>query len=305
MFTSFKRVIKFGWQGFVRNKGLGLQVIFIMGVSVFLITSFFLAKAVSEFLMAEVQKRVDFSVYFTREATEEDVLKVKEELSQFAGEIQSIDYISKERAYELFQQEHQDDFLWLEALEEVEGNPFPASLNIQSPNPAYYAKISSFLENGNFSDLIGRISYNQEKNKRAIQRIFDINTALKIGGTILIVLIGVLVVLITANIIKLTVIARKGELTTMKLVGASCWFVRGPFLVQSVLYGVFAVLLVDLLFFAGLYLCDVKTKTWLLHFDLWGYFQMNFLPLVLFQLTFVVLLGIFSTLIAVRKYSKV
>lgn len=305
MFTSFRRVLKFGWQGFARNKGLSFQVVFIMGVAVFLITSFFLAKGTAGFLMTEVQKRVDLSVYFKENVTEDEVLQVKEDLSQFAEEIQAIDYVSKERAYALFLEDHKADALWLEALEEVEGNPFPASLNIRADNPAHYATISSFLEAGDFSDLIGRISYNQAKNQRAIERLFDMNTALKIGGIVFILVVGFLIVLITSNIIKLTIVARKEELTTMRLVGASNWFVKGPFLVQSVIYGVFAVVVVNLLFFGGLYLFNTNIQTWLLRFDLFGYFQVNFLSILLFQFVFIVLLGIFSSLVAVRKYSKI
>jgi len=305
MFTSFKRVLKFGWQGFARNKGLSFQVVFIMGVAVFLIAFFFLAKGTAGFLMAEVQKRVDLSVYFKENVTEDEVLQVKEDLSQFTEEIQSIDYISKEMANALFQEDHKSDALWLEALEEVEGNPFPASLNIRSDNPAHYAKISNFLEAGDFSDLIGRISYSQEKNQRAIERLFDLNTAMKIGGIAFIFIVGILIVLITSNIIKLTIVARKEELNTMRLVGASNWFVKGPFIAQSILYGAFAVVVVNLLFLGGLYLFNTNIQAWLLRFDLLKYFQVNFLSILLFQFVFVILLGTLSSLVAVRKYSKV
>jgi len=304
MFSSFKRVLKFGWQGFIRNKGLSLQVVFIMAVAVFLITSFFLAKGTAGFLMAEVQKRVDLSVYFKETVTEDEVLEVKGELSKFSEEIQAIEYVSKEMAQALFQEDHKADDLWLEALEEVEGNPFPASLNIKSDNPVHYATISSFLEASDFSDMIGRISYNQAKNQRAIERLFDLNTALKIGGIAFILIVGVLIILITSNIIKLTIVARQEELTTMRLVGASNWFVKGPFLVQSILYGLFAVVAVNLLFFGGLYLFNANIQTWLLRFDLLGYFQVNFLSFLSFQFVFVVLLGMLSSLVAVRKYSK-
>lgn len=305
MFISFKRVLKFGWQGFARNKGLSFQVIFIMGVAVFLITSFLLIKGTADFLMTEVQKRVDLSVYFKEDVTEAEVLSVKEELSQFSEEVNAIEYISKEMAHTIFEEDHKDDILWLEALEEVEGNPFLASLNIKSDNPIYYAKIVSFLETGDSSNLIGRISYNQAKNQRAIKRLFELNTALKIGGVAFILIVGILIVLVTSNIIKLTIVTRKEELTTMRLVGASGWFMKGPFIVQSILYGMFAVVIVNALFLGGLYIFNTNIQTWLLRFDLLEYFQVNFLSIVSFQFIFIVLLGIFSSLVAVRKYSKI
>ncbi|NQU82554.1 MAG: hypothetical protein HQ539_01260 [Parcubacteria group bacterium] len=275
-----------------------------MSVGVLLVTSFFLTKGVSSFLMDEMQKRVDLSVYFVQEATEDNILEVKTEISQFTEDIENIEYISKERAYELFQQDNINDPTWLQALDEAEGNPLPASLNIRASNPNSYAEISEFLEASVFIDIISEISYNQEKNKRAIGRLFEIDSALKMVGTAFLLIMGILIILITSNIIKLTIVAKKDELSTMKLVGASSLFIKGPFLIQSILYGVTATLIVNLLSFTGLYLFDSTIKTWLLRFDLLAYFNANFLSILFLQLGFVVLLGIFATLIAVRKYSK-
>ena len=150
MLTNLKRIFRFGWQGFTRNKGLGFQVIFIMTVAVFLITFLFLFQGLSDFLITQAQKKVDISVYFHRETPEEEILEVEKELYKFSGEVESVDYVSKEKAQELFIQKHQGEPLYLQALKEVGENPFLASLNIKAKNPTQYAQISEFLTHGPF-----------------------------------------------------------------------------------------------------------------------------------------------------------
>ncbi len=130
MFTSFKRVLKFGWQGFWRNKNLSLQVIFIMVVSVCAITFFFLFEKVSSFLIEQSEKKVDISVYFQKDTPEEKILGLKEELTGLYGQVKSVEYISKQTAQEVFIEKHQDDKFYLEALEQVGDNPFLPSLSI-------------------------------------------------------------------------------------------------------------------------------------------------------------------------------
>ncbi len=302
-FTTLRRVIKFGWQGFWRNKGLSFQVIFVMMIAVLVVTSFFFLKEITSLSIEEMQKKVDISVYFKKDITEDNILEVREELRSFSEEIKDVDYVSQEQALAKFREEHEGDPLYLEALEEVESNPFLASLNIKARNPGQYAQISNFLEEGPFNELIERVSYSE--NKTVIDKLFAITSNIKTGGIILSVILGILVILIIFNTIKLTILASKEEIATMRLVGASNRFIRAPFLVQSILYGIFAVIVVDLLFFAVLSFLDAKLEAWLLNLSLLDYFKDNIILFVVIQLAFAGILGGFSNLLAVRKYLKV
>ena len=75
MFTSIKRILKFGWQGFSRNKGLGFQVIFIMIIVVSFVTAIFLFTELSVFLIEKTQDKVDISVYFKKDVAEGSILE--------------------------------------------------------------------------------------------------------------------------------------------------------------------------------------------------------------------------------------
>jgi len=303
MFTSLKRIFKFGWQGFLRHKGLSSQVIFIMTIAVLVIISLFLFQGLSEFLIAEAQKKVDISVYFKKDTSEDSILEVKQGLYKFSTAIEDIRYVSRAQAQEIFLQKHQDDSLYLEALEEIGENPFLASLNIRTKDPTFYAQISNYLVEGPFKNLVEKVSYYQ--NRKVIIRLFSIINNVKTAGIVLSLILGILVILITFNTVKLTIFSSRDEIATMRLVGASNWFIRGPFLVQSVIYAILAVGIASLIFFTGLSFLNSKLQTWLLDFNFLSFFQENFLSLLLIQFVFAFGLGVASFLLAVRKYLKV
>ncbi len=303
MITNLKRIVRFGWQSALRNKGLSLQVVFIMSFAVLVFTSLFIFRDLGNFLIAEAEKRVDVSVYFKKEALEEDILVVKKELSDFSEEVEEVSYVSKEEAREIFLEKHKDDPLYLNALEEVGDNPFLPSLNIKSKNPLFYAQVSEFLTEGPYKNLVEKVSYFQ--NKAVIDKLFALVSNIKKAGIIFGLLLIVLVFLITFNTVKLTIFALREEIATMRLVGASNWFIRGPFLIQGVLYGIASIFVIDVLFFLFFEFFSSGLQMWFFNFDFLNHFQQNFLLLFVCQIVFAVLVGLLSSFWAVKKYLKV
>jgi len=303
MFTSLKRIVKFGFQGIWRNKGLSLQVIFIMIVAVFVLTSLFVFNELSNFLIARAQEKVNISVYFKKDVGEEEILEVKEGLSKFSNGIESVSYVSKAQAKETFIERHKNDPLYLSALEEIGDNPFLASLNIRAKDPTFYAQISSFLTAEPFGGLVEKVSYYQ--SEEVIKKLFALTSNIKQGGIFLSAFLVVLVFLITFNTVKLTIFSFKEEIATMKLVGASNHFIRGPFLIQGFFYGIVSILIVDIFFFAILSIMNPDLQTWLFNFNLLEYFKENFSMILIWQIVFAFFLGVVSSFFAVRKYLKV
>lgn len=303
MFTNLKRIIKFGWQSFSRNKGLSFAVLFVMTVSILTVTFLFFFNELSSFLISKAQEKVDISVYFKRDIEEGEILEVERGLYEFSDKIKSVDYVSKERALDIFKERHKDEPAYLGALEEVGDNPLLASLNIKAQNPTFYAQISSFLIEGQFANLIERVSYYQ--NEKVIDKLFSLSSNIKTGGIVLSIIFGILVVLITFNTVKLTILALREEIATMKLVGASNWFIRGPFLIQGFLYGIFSVLICDVLFLLMFSFLSSRMENWFFGFSFLNYLGENILMVILLQIVFALVLGIFSTFLAVRKYLKV
>ncbi|MDD5738646.1 MAG: permease-like cell division protein FtsX [Candidatus Pacebacteria bacterium] len=302
MFTSFKRILKFGWQGFWRNKTLSLQVIFIMGVVVFAISFIFLFEQIGNFLITQSEEKVDISVYFKKDATEEAMLNLKQELLTLTDQVKSVDYISKKEANEIFIEKHKDDKFYMEALDQVQEDPFLASLNIKAFSSDKYAFIDEFLKAKEPEGIIEKVSYS--KNKEVINQLFYITSNVKKAGFVGGIGIALLVILITFNTIKLTIISIKDEITTSRLVGASSWFIRGPFLVQSILYAIASVIIFDAIFAGCVIFLNDKMQTLFLDFNLVSVLKSNGAYLLLAQIACTIFLGSISSFLASRKYLK-
>jgi len=303
MLTNIRRIFKIAWQTISRNKGLGLQVIFIMVIAVFTLTSLFLFRGLTNFLISEAEERVDISVYFKKDVQEDEIFRVEKELYNFSKEVKDVQYISQERAKEIFIQRHENDPLYLEALEEVGNNPFLASLNIKAESPVFYAKVSDFLTQGPFKDLIEKVSYYE--NERIINKLFTLISTVEKTGIFFSLFLIILIFLINFNTVKLTILSFKNEISTMRLVGASNWFIRTPFIIQGLFYGLTSILIVNIIFFSSLGFLSKGVQLWLLNFSLLNYFQTSFLTLLFWQIIFVLILCVFSSFFAVRKYLKI
>jgi len=302
MFTTLKRVIQAGWTAFYRNAGLTLATIFIMAMVIFLITMLFLFNSVSNILISNIQKKVDISVYFKEDILSEDILAVKSELKGIP-EVKDIEYIPKEQALEKFIEKHRDEPVLMESLTEVGKNPFLASLNIKAWQASQYEQVTNFLENSSFNNLIEKVDYYQRKS--VIDKVFSITSGINKAGIFSGLVLGIIAVLIAFNTIRIAIYNSSAEISTMRLVGASNWFIRGPFLIQGIIAGFLATLIVLLITFGLCYGLDPRLSIIAPEISSFGLFISNFWTLVLIQLAAGIGLGSISSLIAIRKYLKV
>jgi len=301
MFTSLKRIIRSGWTSFCRNSGLSAATVFIMVMTITLITSLFLLQEATKFLIVKIQEKVDVSVYFKEEAPEKDILELQGELSKMP-EIKDVEYISRDEALEIFVQKHENDQNLMESLKET-GNPFLAHLNVKTFEANQYEIVSKFLENKSFQNLIQEVDYYQRKP--IIERIFSLTANINRAGIIFSLIFGVIAVLIAFNTIRLAIYNLKEEVSIMRLVGASNWFIRGPFLVQGAISGIIAVLITLLITTAVCYFLNPKIEALTPGLNIFGYFIDNFWTIILIQLATGIGIGVFSSLIAMRKYLEV
>lgn len=307
-FTPFKRILGFGWIAFTRNQGLNFEVIFIMIIAILTLSFLFIFNDLSNFLITKFQEKVDIAVYFNKGIEEKEVLQIKEELyKNFSEKIKSINYISEKEAKEVFLLKHEKD-IYFQALKEIGINPLLASLEIKAQDPIFYHEISEFLEK-NFKNFLWKISYIE--TQEIINKISNLSLAIKKAGIVFEIILAFLVFFITFNTIKLTISVLREEITTMRLVGASNWFIRGPFFIQSFLYGIFSVLIVNLLFLGGFYYFGTFHLEGLLGFDLFlGFnflenFKENFSTIFLYQIGFIFLLSFSASFFAIQRYLKI
>lgn len=302
MFTSFKRIFKAGWKNFSRNIGLSFATIFILLMVISLVTLLFLLNPAFKILISNIQGKVDVSVYFKKDVPPENILGAKSEISKIP-EVKDVEYISSDEALERFIEKHKDDPVLMESLTEIGENPFAASLNIKAWQASQYEQVVSFLENGPFKDLINKVDYYQRKP--IIEKVFSITTTVNKTGIIFSIILGVVAVLVAFNTIRIAIYNSGEEISIMRLVGAPNRFIRGPFLVQGAIAGFIAVLIALLITFGICYFLDPKIKIIISEISIFGLFLSNFWLLILIQLATGIGIGIFSSMIAIRKYLKV
>ncbi len=303
MFNSLKKIIKFAFIDFSRNKGTNFAAIFVLVITISLITCLFLFRGVAQFLILRVQEKVDVTAYFKKDANEEDILKLKTEISQFSQEVQDVKYVSREEALQTFTEKHKNDSFLISALEEVGENPFSASLNIIMKAPFQYDKISGVLENGEFRELVEKIDYYQKKP--IIDKVFSTISVIDKVGIGLSIILFLLAILVVFNTIKLAIENSKEEINTMKLVGAPNWFIRGPFIIQGAICGFIACLICLIIFTAAAFFLSSKLEALVPGFNIFKYLVSNFWILFLIQLGTGLALGVISSFIVVRKHLNI
>lgn len=302
MFILLKRIISAGWKIFSRNIGLSIATIFIMVLVISLASFLFLLNPASKILVSDIKEKVDISVYFKEDVLSEDILEVKSAISEIP-EVKEVKYVSKEQALENFITKHRDDPTLMESLIEVGTNPFLASLNIKARQVSQYEQVANFLETGTFKNLIDEVDYHQRKP--VIDKVFSTLAAINRTGISFSVILGIIAILVAFNTARMAIYNSKEEISIMRLVGASNWFIRGPFLIQGAVIGFIAALITVLVTFGVSYGFDSKIMTIAPEISIFNLFIGNFWTLFLIQLATGIGLGIISSLIAVRKYLKV
>lgn len=300
--VALKRIFISGFKNLIRDGGPSIATIFIILIPVGLISSLLILKEANRVFISTLKEKADISVYFKTETKEEQILSLKDELSEIP-EVKEVKYISREEALQKFVKRHGENPALMEALREIERNPFFASLAIVTQKPDHYPLILNFLENSIFRDEIEKIDYFERKP--LIEKIFSIALITNRAGITLFILMSVLALLITYNTIRLSILNQSEEIKIQKLVGASNWFVRGPFLVQGAISGIFAAIICISIFSAISYFLAPYFKNFFPEFPLLLYFKSNFWNLFLTQSLIGIGIGVISSAFAIRKYLKV
>ena len=269
-----------------------------------LVTGLFFFQGIASYLTSQIKDKIDITAYFVDGTPEQDILNVKDEILKMSPNIRNVEYVSKEDALVSFNEKHKDNAVLSQALQEVGNNPFLPSLNITTKgDSSQYASISNILQTSDFSKLIEKVDFSQKKD--TIEKIYSITSNVNMFGLILGIFLIIVAILVVFNTIKLAIENSKDEISTMRIVGASNWFIRGPFVIQGIIYGFIAFLICFLLSGIFALLLSSKIGFVLPGFSTFAYFLTNWWVFVLIQLGFGIGVGVVSALIVVKKYLEV
>jgi len=302
MLTTLFRIIKYGFLGFWRNGWLSTATLSIIVLALLVFEGLIISNVLTKTALTSLQEKIDISVYFKSNTSEDDILKIKKSLESLA-EVKGVEYISRDRALEIFKERHKDDPTITQSLEELKENPLLASLNIKAHNPKEYVTIADYLEKADFKVWFEKVTYAQ--NAIVIERLGRIIDTAEKGGLILIIFLALIAVLITFNTIRLAIYSSREEIGIMRLVGASNSFIRGPYVVEGIIYGLVAGILSVIIAAPIVYFVSPYVKIFISEMNLWTYFTSHLIGILEYQLLFGIGLGVISSVIAIRKYLRI
>ncbi len=301
MVTLF-RVIKYGVQSFLRNGWLSISTVGIMILALLVFEGLILFNVVSQGAVKAIQDKVDITVYFQSNVPEDTILNLKKSLEGL-DEVQYVQYVSQDQALANFKAAHANDSTITQTLAELNTNPLLASLNIKAKDIHHYDAIAAYLDKPDFAGIIQKVTYAQ--NQVVIARLSAFVDNMSRGGFILTIFLAFLAASVTFNTIRLGIFSNREQIGVMRLVGASNNFIRGPYVVEGILYGIIAAVVSFLIFIPIIAAISPPIANFVPEVNLQNYFNNNFLMLLLYQIIFGVVLGIVSSIIATRRYLNV
>jgi cell division transport system permease protein len=288
----FLKALSLSLKNIWRNKILSLATISVIGIIIFIFNVILAINFIAEDAIDQLNSKVDVVLYL-KDST--DYLKTQTIIQKIEAQagVKSVTYTSKEDALDDLQKTHPDLSLAFEKYNL--GNPLPASLNVATENPEVHANLEDFLNQESFRGYLSNISKNDQNQNSSIlssvstnlMKVTDFTRQIIFWLIITFVIGGTLVIL---NALQITIFTRKKEISVMKLVGASPWFLRLPFLIESLFFGLLAVLLSFLLLFLVSQNLEIEITR------VWDYFWV--------ELIFTIILSVSSSLIAVHEHLK-
>ncbi len=306
MVTSLRRIVRSGFIGFWRSAYVSLASIFVITVALFVIGTTMLLDQLLTASLTNIESKVDINVYFvtTADETAINALKTKVEALPDVAEVR---YTSREDALTEYRLKNQNDSVAMQALEELGENPLGATIAIRAKNTSQYESIAGFLDEQKAMEttetaLIDEVNY--ANNKESIETLTKIVNAVERATTITMVVLIIAAILITFNTIRLAIYTAREEISVMRLVGASNAFIRGPFMLQGVMYGVISGILALAILYPIMIWIGPATAEFF-EFDLYVYFVNNFGTLFLTIVGIGVGLGLVSSILAITRYLRV
>ncbi|MBI2634809.1 FtsX-like permease family protein [Candidatus Peregrinibacteria bacterium] len=283
-----QRIIKLSLQNIWRNKLLSLATIFVIGAIIFIFNIILAINTTTQTAISNLSKKVDLIVYLKEDTEYIDIENLAATIKTLEG-VAELTFTSKNEALESIKLTHPNISTAFEKYNLK--NPLPASINIKTTHPRYHSTITDFLNQKRFQTMIAAISSSSDNAIIASvsgnlikttafteQIIFWLVLTFVIGGTLIIL-----------NALQITIFTRKKEIGIMKLVGAPHWFIRGPFITESIIYSILATAL-------SFFILISVSKNLPLNLNF------EFAPIFLGETIITIILGIISSLIATHEY---
>jgi cell division transport system permease protein len=237
-YISLERIIKNGFVNFGRNVWLAIAAIAMMGITLTILLFAIIANTTFTHTIADITSHIDVSVYLKDNITEPQRIKLINQVKSLEN-VKSVSYLSKNDALKRYEQQNANNPDLLAAISQTD-NPLPASLDIKPKDPNQLQDIKDFLDKPQIMALQSDPTSYSGDRKAAIDKITSATHFFQQAGVVGIIVFIIISMLIIFNTIRMAIFNRRDELVIMRLLGASTAYIRGPFIVETMLYGAVA-----------------------------------------------------------------
>lgn len=305
--TTLWRVILGGTNNFVRNAWLSAAAMAVMIITLSIMLFSVIANATFSYTVQQIRDKIDISVYLKDEVTDAQRTDLITNLKKISN-VKGVTYITKDQALKNYIDQNKANVDLQLAINETD-NPLPASLQIKVYDPDQIQAIKTFLEKPSVKNLQSdETSYSGDR-KEAIDKIAKATSFIRKAGIVGVLVFAFISVLIIFNTIQMAIFNRRDELAIMRLLGASKWYIRGPFLVESFLIGVSSAVI-------SVVLCNAtfSVASTTLNASSFGlldisyassYFAAHFWTIVGAQLLIGMIIGVGSSFVATQRYLRI
>lgn len=286
-------VLKTTWHHVRRSPYQAFAAILIMTLTFFVVSVFTFVIYGSSRIISYFESKPQVTAFFKDEAKKENIDALKDQLKS-SGKVAQVRFVSKQEALKIYKEQNKNDPLLLEL---VTADILPASLEISAVNIKDLSSISDVLKNS---------SYVQEVifQKDVVATLTSWTDALrKIGIGLIAVLLSVSI-FITGTIIGLKIAQKKDEIEIMRLLGATYWYIRWPFLLEGILYSFLGSLLGWFLAAGLLWWSTPGLNSFLKGIPLLPIDPVLLLMLLGLEFLLALILGMFASFLAVLRYLK-
>jgi cell division transport system permease protein len=234
MAINFNYFFKESTSSMRRNMALTLAAIMVTSISLILLGFVGMVVHAGDGLATNLKYRVDeIRVFLNDDVTAEE----RESLERFIRkmtEVKSVRYISKEQALEDFREMYKDQ---ADMLKQIEGNPLPAEFKIRMKDPKYNHIVAQRLQS---RSEISKDSSGKKEIKfpeDVVNKVLRWTSAIQKVGLVVVVAFGIVAIALVSITIRMAIYSRRKEIGIMKLVGATNWFIRWPFIMEGIIEG--------------------------------------------------------------------
>ena len=286
-----------------RNKWMTVATVTVMSLTLFAVGLFVVINILVVSAVDNVKSRIDLEVFFKKEATEDQIIAIKNDISTMSI-VKSSQYVTKEEALKTFKELYKNSPEIIDNLTEEE-NPLPASVKFSLYRAEELESLNKIFKGGKYDEVTDSTSY--ENNKLMVQRLIAIGDYTKRGGAVLSFIFIITTLMVVFNTIRINIYTRKEEIEIMRLVGATSWYIRWPFILEGSFYGLISATIALLVLFAGIKVIEPKLLSYLGEFSTSFYSYLGNYAIEIIGLQYIVsiALGVASSFLAIGRYIKI